>query len=772
MNKFQASNFLSVTLVGSSSAGFACLWLLDASVKSLLLLSLGAVACFLLSRASAATRHWIWATLLIGLIRRVASIAHELNVKQPRIIVGTDGAMPMVWSFASGRLLLPKDCDQWTMTRLNAVLSHELIHLRRRDPLLFLLGLAARAMNWFNPLAWYAVRRLRIECERACDDHVLRLGIDASEYAGHLLAFSTASQPAQGTSSLAFAMSAKPNIEQRIISVLDEKLNRRGVTFRRAFMLLLVVASGVALLATLRATVASESLIQADDEKVAIKYPYCVVKVDNLQPRPLAEAIKAFNLEAKQSPTGVGQRPISEPETLAAIAKSLEQPEVADSVKAVLRDIANTKMLPAKAYFRRFTRFDDEQQMHGVWWVRLCIEGETPPMYSVPIRTTEIFARPYSQLEREQNSGQGVSLINRRSSYFEEPPQTQPAEELPQAAIEKLLARVKKGLDDKSIDELKTLFDWKGAALREFAESELQMLMKATIHSIKVEPQRLEGNLLHWSGFQVYHPNLPVVAYLAIEYTHPEDAANRKSVWLELGISNDDLQLVNYVAKEPNLPAGLAGISMRGHTEQLADGIYQLTSLITNPGELISAHLANEEVRHRDYEHKRAKSSVAKIEPSIRPAPTRIGESRFRLAEGAYWNDFLELGTWQSPIEKVLIFQPRLRNWKVRLVEASTGNPVPGIKIRVQSLADGQHNVQPVKATSDADGLANVQVIEGAPARVEVVSTNWWQVAQTLLDEKLFDKTAENAGEKSQIIDVKLNRGQPIELPTQRTMFR
>ena len=68
MKNFNAANLLCVTIVGTSSAGMACLWLLDASLKSLALLAVGAVVCFLLSRASAATRHWIWATTLIGLI--------------------------------------------------------------------------------------------------------------------------------------------------------------------------------------------------------------------------------------------------------------------------------------------------------------------------------------------------------------------------------------------------------------------------------------------------------------------------------------------------------------------------------------------------------------------------------------------------------------------------------------------------------------------------------------------------------------------------------
>ena len=89
-----------------------------------------------------------------------------------------------------------------------------------RDPAWFLVGQLARSVNWFNPLAWYAVNRLHLECERACDDHVLRMGVDASEYAGHLLELSTSFRTASGTGALALAMASKQaclNIKQNCL---------------------------------------------------------------------------------------------------------------------------------------------------------------------------------------------------------------------------------------------------------------------------------------------------------------------------------------------------------------------------------------------------------------------------------------------------------------------------------------------------------------------------------------------------------------------------
>ena len=159
--------------------------------------------------------------------RRIGGLATELGIAVPRILVGPEGSMPMVWSFGHSRLLLPADIEQWSMSRVQSVLLHELVHLKRRDPTWFLIGLVARAVNWFNPLAWYAFHRLRLECERACDDHVLRMGVDSSEYASHLLALSTSVRTGAGTGFLALAMATKPNVEDRIVSIRENGHRRR-----------------------------------------------------------------------------------------------------------------------------------------------------------------------------------------------------------------------------------------------------------------------------------------------------------------------------------------------------------------------------------------------------------------------------------------------------------------------------------------------------------------------------------------------------------------
>ena len=392
-----------------------------------------------------------------------------------------------------------------------------------------------------------------------------------------------------------------------------------------------------------------ESLVLTD---VTIRYPYCVLETENLQPRPLSDAIAEFNRTSQESPTGAVQLPITEQETRDKITEFAAEKHVPEAVRVQLEEILTSGTLPANAFFRRFTRFDDGKEMQGVWWVRLVVETKDGPVYSVPVRSTPLFARPYTQMERQQIAADGMTLIGRVASYYETPPEPFKAEStaLPefsadaplgraaleirqfrpdwtfQESVDALIRRTQDTLKEKDIAGFKALFEMTGTSetLQEFAVSELQHLAQSQIHSLKVSPVTLQDNLRTWSAWQFYKPNLPVVAFLEIEYEDSEvpprraDAqplaeTNRKTLSLELGLVGDELRLVNYIADgEANPPQSLnPGPSISGHLEPLADGTHLITDVITNPGTLLSAHLANEEIRQRDFRQRESAAANA-----------------------------------------------------------------------------------------------------------------------------------------------------------------
>ena|GEM_PF-7041734 len=85
---------------------------------------------------------------------------------------------------------MPQDARVWSQEDLDAVLIHELSHVRRFD---FLRGIAihlVKATLWFNPLVWLASRRLVCETEVACDDQVMLQGAVPDCFAELLLRIS------------------------------------------------------------------------------------------------------------------------------------------------------------------------------------------------------------------------------------------------------------------------------------------------------------------------------------------------------------------------------------------------------------------------------------------------------------------------------------------------------------------------------------------------------------------------------------------------------
>ena len=70
---------------------------------------------------------------------------------------------------------------------IDAILSHEMCHVVRRDNLLASAQMLVTAVFWFHPLVWWIGARLVDERERACDERVLALGGSPGTYANSIL---------------------------------------------------------------------------------------------------------------------------------------------------------------------------------------------------------------------------------------------------------------------------------------------------------------------------------------------------------------------------------------------------------------------------------------------------------------------------------------------------------------------------------------------------------------------------------------------------------
>ncbi len=153
----------------------------------------------------------------------------ELNLRRPvRMLVGPGVATPLTWGAWQPVLLLPPAAIDWPAKRRRVVLLHELAHMERWDWLTQLAAHFACALHWFNPLAWWAAQRMRVEREQACDDLVLQKGTRASDYADELLAMAASLGGRHLVNWIAVPMAQRSSFEGRVLAILDRQRNRAG----------------------------------------------------------------------------------------------------------------------------------------------------------------------------------------------------------------------------------------------------------------------------------------------------------------------------------------------------------------------------------------------------------------------------------------------------------------------------------------------------------------------------------------------------------------
>ena len=118
---------------------------------------------------------------------------------------------------------------------------------------------------WFNPLFWIATNRLCRESERACDDAVLRLGVDARDYATHL--FEIARDFCQSNAwSPALAMARRSALEERFTSLLKAGRNRNPAGTKSAVLIALAALITVIPVAAMRISNGGDAAVPVVDQ--------------------------------------------------------------------------------------------------------------------------------------------------------------------------------------------------------------------------------------------------------------------------------------------------------------------------------------------------------------------------------------------------------------------------------------------------------------------------------------------------------------------------
>jgi len=132
----------------------------------------------------ALTRLRLWLRIRVAIRRSVPlSIPSSVEIRSAAGLLE-----PGVVGLWRPTLLLPDGItERLTSSELEAVIAHELCHVRRCDNLFSSLHMVLEAIFWFHPLVWWIGARLLEERERACDESVLSLGNQPRVYADAIL---------------------------------------------------------------------------------------------------------------------------------------------------------------------------------------------------------------------------------------------------------------------------------------------------------------------------------------------------------------------------------------------------------------------------------------------------------------------------------------------------------------------------------------------------------------------------------------------------------
>ncbi|MEN8164694.1 MAG: M56 family metallopeptidase [Acidobacteriota bacterium] len=223
------------TIPLSWTSGLLTLWAMGATAL-LLHLCLGLLRVRRTLRTAVRLTDQRWNSLLESAALRVG------RQRPVQLLISSDIEVPATVGLLNPSLLIPAYGRDWHEDRRLAVLLHEMVHVRRMDWTVRVLARLARAVYWFIPLTWWAVRRLDLEQELACDEEVIALGTRPTAYADHLLDIARSAMLNPAPAIPGMAMARTPDLEKRIMTLLKNTSHRRVGTAVLIPVVILVAA--------------------------------------------------------------------------------------------------------------------------------------------------------------------------------------------------------------------------------------------------------------------------------------------------------------------------------------------------------------------------------------------------------------------------------------------------------------------------------------------------------------------------------------------------
>ena len=155
-----------------------------------------------------------------------------------RIVPGL--AQPVTFGLRRPVVLLPEHFDRSPDAIRRAAVTHELLHVQRRDWLAVMFEEAVRAVFWFHPAVWWTTARIQQSREEFIDHLAVLATGSRRAYMEALLAFADGPSLAPAP-----AFARRPHLFHRIVLLSKESvMSSRRVVISAAALAALLVAGG------------------------------------------------------------------------------------------------------------------------------------------------------------------------------------------------------------------------------------------------------------------------------------------------------------------------------------------------------------------------------------------------------------------------------------------------------------------------------------------------------------------------------------------------
>lgn len=160
------------------------------------------------------------------LVDEIGRVSRKLKVRSVPATVVPEIAAPFLWCVGWLRVVWPEALThEDALHRSRGIIAHELAHVRRRDHWVVWLELAAGIIWWWNPLFWFARRRLRESAEMACDAIALSVYDDRREYAEMFLELSSSFETGMPAPALGVSTGTPSSFERRLTMILSDRVS-------------------------------------------------------------------------------------------------------------------------------------------------------------------------------------------------------------------------------------------------------------------------------------------------------------------------------------------------------------------------------------------------------------------------------------------------------------------------------------------------------------------------------------------------------------------